>query len=346
MRTFSTIMLIALCLFPFPLLYAQSYTITNLQSLGGDPPNSTANGINDAGEVVGSSNISTAGNQVIDAFTWTVAGGMHDLGIGPGVSTSVNSRGNVVGSFGTTTISAFIWNRTGGFEDLGSLGGNAATATKVNTSGEVVGYSLIDPRDNHTWHAFLWTRNNGMVDLGNDGGNYAWANDVNDAGQIVGSSTIAGDKITRAVLWIVPGVLQDLGTLGGTDASANAINNSGTIVGNACLAGDQQRHAFLWTELEGMEDLGTLGGAFSNAVAINNENQVVGWTTTASGETVAFIWEQGKGMRNLNDEIPAGSGWVLTRAVNINDAGEIIGGGYLHNQRWPYLLTPKSDSPQ
>jgi len=40
-------------------------------------------------------------------------------------------------------------------------------------------------------------------------------------------------------------------------------------------------------------DLGTLGGSFSEARAINPSGQVVGVSTTADGNTRAFLWEKG-----------------------------------------------------
>ena len=37
----------------------------------------------------------------------------------------------------------------------------------------------------------------------------------------------------------------------------------------------------------------------------------------------AFLYERGK-MVNLNDLIPAGSGWLLDAALDINDRGQIL----------------------
>jgi probable HAF family extracellular repeat protein len=67
-----------------------------------------------------------------------------------------------------------------------------------------------------------------------------------------------------------------------------------------------------------MIDLGTLGGSSSSAAALNNRGQVVGWSTTASGETHAFVWDNGV-MIDLSPEKAS------SFASDINDRGEIVG---------------------
>ncbi len=72
-----------------------------------------------------------------------------------------------------------------------------------------------------------------------------------------------------------------------------------------------------------MTDLGTLGyGDTSVAKAINGSGVMVGTASTSSGYH-AFIYSGGT-MTDLNNLIPAGSGWVLTGATGITDAGQII----------------------
>ena len=44
-----------------------------------------------------------------------------------------------------------------------------------------------------------------------------------------------------------------------------------------------------------MQDLGTLGGRQGFAASINDRGQVVGQAETQSGETHAFLWQQGSG---------------------------------------------------
>ena len=44
---------------------------------------------------------------------------------------------------------------------------------------------------------------------------------------------------------------------------------------------------------EESRDLGTLGGLGSRALAINGSGQIVGTSVTASGQTHAFLWQEG-----------------------------------------------------
>jgi probable HAF family extracellular repeat protein len=86
--------------------------------------------------------------------------------------------------------------------------------------------------------------------------------------------------------------------------------------------------------------LGSLGGANGAAYALNNSNQVVGWSQIASGAAHAFLYSNST-MQDLNSLIPASSGIVLTSAVGIDSAGDIVAygtdsSGLSHE----YLLTP------
>ena len=121
--------------------------------------------------------------------------------------------------------------------------------------------------------------------------------------------------------------VEDLGTLGGSRSWASAINDSGEVVGYSYLAGDQNKHAFLYKDAK-MTDLGTLGGTSSEAKGINKSGQVVGWSDNSSGERHAFLYDSTNGMKDLNDSIPAGSGWSIEEATAINNYGKIAANGW------------------
>lgn len=123
--------------------------------------------------------------------------------------------------------------------------------------------------------------------------------------------------------------MSDLGTLGGdsinSDHRAEAINNLGDVCGRSYTAASA-RHAFLWDG--SMSDLGVLtGGTESWAFGLNDDRTVVGTSNVSGGAYHAFVWDQVNGLRDLNDLIPVGSGWTLTRATDINNDGSIVGWG-------------------
>jgi len=57
-----------------------------------------------------------------------------------------------------------------------------------------------------------------------------------------------------------------------------------------------------------------------------------GESGTPNDTTDAFLYTDAAGMRDLNDLIPAGSGWFLQRATGINDRGQIVGFGRHNGQ--------------
>jgi probable HAF family extracellular repeat protein len=136
--------------------------------------------------------------------------------------------------------------------------------------------------------------------------------------------------------------MQDLGTLGGSFSGANGINDLGQVVGGSGITGDMTaEHAFFYSAGH-MLDLGTLGGSISYATGINNLGQVVGSSSLITGfkpPVYAFLYSDGK-MANLNSLLCPNSGWTLSAAVSINDAGQIVGDGTLNGQAHAFLLTP------
>jgi len=315
-----------------------SYAIANLGTLGGNF--SSANAINNAGQVVGESETASGGSH---AVLWQ-DGKPQDLGTLPDGNSSnaygINDDGQVVGTNTTSGNNrAFLW-QNGVPQDLGTLpGDNFSDAYGINNAGQVVGRSNNASGNDR---AFLW-QDGMMSELGMlPGGNFSSANGINNAGQVVGISSNA-DGIAQAVLWD-RGVPQNLGTLpGGNFSNAYGINNAGQVVGNSGI--DSGNHAFLWQN--GMlQDLGTLpSGNLSSANSINNAGQVVGNSNNASGNNRAFLW-QNNWMSDLNELISPASGWdALQNATAINDKGQIVGSGTIGGQTRAFLMTPNSSSP-
>jgi len=101
-------------------------------------------------------------------------------------------------------------------------------------------------------------------------------------------------------------------------------------------------HAFSYRN-GAMNDLGTLGGSSSSASAINSAGLIVGYATDSNEVANAFLYD-GSQMINLMTLLPPNSGWTnLASADGINDAGQIIGSGYLADGEFQgYLLTLNS----
>jgi probable HAF family extracellular repeat protein len=306
---------------------AQSYTITDLGSLGGT---STATSINDSGQVVGYSDTSVPGDT--HAFLWSVTTGIQDLGMTGGNSTQafgINSKGQIVGGSNTVpnaTEDPFLRTQTGGFDIFGLNG----SANAINDLSQVTGTA------GNNQHAFLWTSSTGIQDLGTLGGSTSWGAAINSHAHIVGFSFITGDACYHAFLWTKSGGMADIGTLGGANSYALGVNDTGHIVGWAHVAGSTAYHAFHWTKSHGMQDLGTLGGTNSLASGINKAGQIVGTTDT----TGAFVWTKAAGLQDLNSLIDANSGWRLGWASAINNVGQIVGNGMINGQIHAVLLTP------
>jgi len=161
---------------------------TDLGTIGGD--SSTADAINDVGQIVGASSISNIAPYGHAFLYWR--GHMTDLGtLGGSASRAfgINIRGQIVGQAATAADAAYhaflYWRER--ITDLGTLGGTSSVASGINDFGEIVGTSAIA---GGAYHAFLYSDGrmmdlNSMIDA-DSGWTLEQALAINNLGQIVG----------------------------------------------------------------------------------------------------------------------------------------------------------------
>jgi probable HAF family extracellular repeat protein len=308
-----------------PTFSQDTYLVVDLTTLD-QVQGGRVRGLNDAGEIVGTvrtqggrrgfrlgafeSANSPTKNERLDGFA----------GADASTANAINEKGAIAGAANSETgIRAYRWTRKEGFIDLGALPGDIGSeAWGINRNDEVVGYSSGPGGV----QAVLWESYGSIQSLGQlSPGDSSRAYAINDNGDVVGTSGQADSN--RAFIWTRNSQIEDLGALDGhTESFATGINNSGRVVGYSSGAlGD---HAFLWSKSNGMEGLGTLtGGDYSRALAINDLGDIVGVSDSPVGNR-AVLWTRHGEMWDINQLIPAGSNFVLTEAVSINNQGHIL----------------------
>ncbi len=297
------------------------------------PATGVATAINEAGRVAGNRGIRHGETVEEHGFVW-YKGTTTDVaelpGHGGSLANDINNQGQLVGTSPTSGDPesgfphAVLWDQNG-IVDLGALPGavySLSHAFAINERGQIAGVSssAIDFGNDH---AVIW-EGGGIRDLGAPSKGASIAFGINDGGDAVGSSQ-GYDAFPRATLW-TKGTVTDLGLIPRAEYSvALDINNRGQVVGESGQS-SQWTHAFLW-ERGVLFDLGTLpGGRHSSASGINAAGQVVGSSDDDKGETHAVIWQD----RVIHD-------LGIGRATDINNRGQVVGGG----ERGPMLWTVK-----
>jgi probable HAF family extracellular repeat protein len=244
-------------------LYTGAGGLVNLGTLPG-AATAAARGLNDFGEVVGTSP-STSGH----AFRWTPGVGMTDLGTlrgGSGMSEAfdINNGGEIVGHSDGTAFSPepFLWRPGAGMVSLAP--GSSGLALDLNDAGQVVGWIGSQ--------AFRFTPGIGVQFLGSlPGLGRTFARAINDHGDVTGTAEDPGGNVVHLFRWTDATGMVDLGLLA-ENAAASGLNNRGDIVGSTGAG-------WLWTAAEGRRFLNDLidpasGWAIRGAMRINDAGQI------------------------------------------------------------------------
>ena len=337
MRFTSTFLAVAGLLVVLP--SADAVGTYRLQDLGAfEDGYSAGAGLNATGAATGIFSIDALTRR---AFRYA-SGAMQDLGTLGGAESfgsSINDSGYVVGKSyvaGDARVHAF-YAGDGPMRDLGTLGGTDSDAYGVNAAGRVVGVASL--RGDLSSHAYLSAPDGGALqDLGTLGGDFSTGEAVNDADQVVGTSFTSGGDF-HGFLW-QNGAMQDLGTLGG-NSRARAISSNGLIVGFSDYGTGS---SFAVRFVGGMvENLGAIAGdTGSQALGVNASGVVVGESFLSGSIPLprAFVYDGGMmfDLRSLVDA--SGAGWTFSSAAGVNDAGQIVGTGYIEGRTHAFVLTP------
>jgi probable HAF family extracellular repeat protein len=326
-----------------PAAAATTYTITDLGSLGGGAAHGLA--INASGQVTGDS----VSSQLVQV--------------------PCPPKYGVPQKCFTHPDHAFVWSN-GTMTDLGTLGGLDSQGVAINGSGQVVGQSGTKTGGS----AFLSNGRN-MKSLSAP----AFVYGINESGQIVGhcydgmflrsyACMVSNGAIT-ALPESNPAIeCLQITTIPGNIPAAVAINTSGQVLGNCLYSAGGL--AVVWTN-DTPTVLPTLGGVASSGTAISSNGQVVGTSQTSTGAEDGFLWSNGTmtdlgpnfspaavndsgvivggqfvyngTLQNLNNLIPAGSGYQIQNATGINNNGQIVANATASGnpyQEHALLLTP------
>lgn len=292
-------------------------------------PNAYA--VNDSGTVTGYG--FNGSNNV--GFSWQ-NGQLTTYGLLPGAWSSggydINAAGVTVGNSGDQAI---VW-RNGQMQTLPSLGSATsattyASASAINDSGLIAGVS--------GGHAVIWRDGKviALPSLGNESS--STSSGINANGTVVGVSyTETYDP--RPLMW-QNGAVQQLTSGPYNYGGATDINNGETVVGYVAKGGNIEQAAS-WDHgtLTLLDELPDTNSA--RAFGINDAGLIVG-DASYGGFSKATLWE-GSHALSLQDQLTDGNNWQLWQALDINNAGQIIGWGSYKGQGVSFLLTPVPES--
>ncbi len=270
---------------------------------------------------------------------------MIAIGADYSFSESINDQGEVVGYIVDYTSQiplfeqSFLYKKESGMEilDLPDEYTNSI-AKAINDKGQITGQIWRVREGTYPLHSFIYDKDNGFKIIEVPGGGGSTAEDINSNGIVVGS-------FGGASIYDENSGFKALGTLGGATSRAYAINSTLQVVGESQNSSNKSV-AFLYEEDTGMIELGTLGGrSSSKATAINESGQIVGISMNRPGDREGFLYENGI-MFPLMDLVSVdSSGWTqLASANDINDKGQIIGGGFYKGEPRAFLLEPVNEA--
>jgi probable HAF family extracellular repeat protein len=238
-------------------------------------------------------------------------------------TTGINDRGDVLGAYEgrDRVVRHFVRDRRGRFARLEDPPGGTDLDEyiDINNRGDIVGFHNDDQGAATT--GFLRTKRGRFVDIVYPGSVVTGPLKINDRRQVVGIYADRGGAV-HGFLWD-DGRFRTIDVPRASNTLPLAINNRGQMVGSYIDSGGAY-HGFLRERNGRVRTLPDAPGADpamggTQPAALNDRGQVVGVAYDSRGGSRAFRLERG---------VPrqfGGPGAVYTRALDINNRGEIVG---------------------
>jgi probable HAF family extracellular repeat protein len=216
---------------------------------------------------------------------------------------------------------AFLYNYSNNTTiDIDNVSGRQSAANSINNAGQVTG-SLstatcpipvpFPPTCLGNTHAFLYT-GAGLADIGTLGGTYSEGTSINNRGEIAGISTVANGA-THLFLY-TQGHMHDLGTAAGQVFASAALNDRGEILASTAGSGGAgasylyRNHTFIKLPFPGS--------------GIDNSTEIVGTKPAATAVSRAYLYFRGISI-DLNELVDS-SLPLLTSASGVSNNGKIV----------------------
>ncbi len=255
--------------------------------------------------------------------------------IGPGRVLALNDLGQVLVApyFTGVTFWPYIWK-----DGKQTLLPDGFWPTGMNNRGEVAG--------NRDGKPAIW-RDGKLKDLPGLPVPACYAHLINNRGEVVLGWQDPETWVRWLWLWR-GGKTRRLGNDGESLYPYEVMTDNGDIAGTLAINDSE------WAAVCHRDRLERLpmpeGADHAGAIGLISPGGVVGYSQTSLSDEAtdylsylrsirARLWKDGK-VYDLNELIPADSGWELLMAERINDRGQIIGYGVWNDEDHSFLLTP------
>ena len=241
----------------------------------------------------------------------------------------LNDQGDVVGQIGSQ---AYWWPNDGPRQAIAGM----QHAMSINNRREIAGVARFgDANDRAALYA-----DGVLTDLGTLGGKMSYGLSINQAGAVTGRADIRTGA-DRPFRWQRGGAMQNLGHINGFDAGAEDINDKGHVLGytlddRLVLVSFIDRN-----DGRGMRLLPGIKGQDLNCHAMNNLDDVVCDVFTDDERQYAALSVRGKSTYRFTKLLDdSGQGWSGITLGDINDAGQVVGGGKYQGAWRAFIATP------